>query len=456
MRLLFDRGTVLLRDPPEGARIDEIPGVLWDHRVNGYRAPARLTYALLSALRERRIQVSDRPSPKLAPPSAFQPISLRPYQEAALEAWRLAGRRGVVVLPTGAGKTRIALAAMASVRAPVLCLVPTKALLTQWCLALADVYSGAVGRFGDGERTLAPVTVATFASAFRHMPVLGDRFGLIVVDEAHHFGSGARDEALEMAIAPLRLGLTATASPPGPAADRLAALVGPIVYELSLGDLADAVAPLDRITWRVRLDPDERREYDLLAGVYRRAYRAFLGGRLGSRWEDFLRHASQTDEGRVGISAWRRASRLLAYPRAKQQALRVLLARHRAQRTLVFVANNETAYAVAREHLIMPLTCDIGAREREAVLQRFRAGSLRALVSAQVLNEGIDVPDADVGIVVAGSLGAREHVQRIGRVLRPRPGKRALVYELVVAGTGEVRQAERRAEPLAPRARPAA
>jgi superfamily II DNA or RNA helicase len=134
----------------------------------------------------------------------------------------------------------------------------------------------------------------------------------------------------------------------------------------------------------------------------------------------------------------------------------MLLARHRGQRTLVFVADNDTAYRIARAELVMPLTCDIGRREREDVLARFRAGQLRALVSAQVLNEGLDVPDADVGIVVGGRHGEREHIQRVGRLLRPGVGKRATVYELVVPQSGEARAAERRWGRLAPRSRPAA
>jgi superfamily II DNA or RNA helicase len=452
VRLEFDRGTLLLRDVPPTAGLDRMGGVLWDERVGCFRAPARLTYPLLSALRRRDVRVSDSPRPVLDPPSGFRPPLLRPYQQAALDAWRVAGRRGLIVLPTGSGKTRIALAAMAATRAPILCLVPTRALLSQWCLAIADVYEGPIGRWGDGQHTVAPITVATFAGAYHHMQRLGDHFGLLVVDEAHHFGAGFRDEALEMSIAPLRLGLTATPPVPGPQTDRLATLIGPVAYELALGDLVgDALAPLDRMTWHVHLTRDERREYEALRDTYRKAFDAFMGGRPNAGWKDFLRHASRTDEGRLGIAAWRRSSRLLAYPHAKREVLALLLRRHRGQRTLVFVANNETAYAVAHEHLIMPLTCDIGTKEREAMLARFRDGRIFALVSAQVLNEGIDVPDAEVGIVVAGSLGAREHVQRVGRLLRPRPEKRAVLHELVVARTGEVHRAERRGEPLASR-----
>jgi superfamily II DNA or RNA helicase len=128
-----------------------------------------------------------------------------------------------------------------------------------------------------------------------------------------------------------------------------------------------------------------------------------------------------------------------------------LLGRHRRARVLIFTADNETAYAIARKHLIMPLTCDIGRQERDEVLERFRRGELRALVSARVLNEGIDVPDADVAVIVGGALGEREHVQRVGRLLRPAEGKRALVYELVTRNTVEAGQARRRRQGLAAR-----
>jgi superfamily II DNA or RNA helicase len=457
MRLVFDRGTLLLKDAPPGVEHTDLPGVLWDARVGAARAPARIAYALAAALRRRDVPLTDTPRPRLVPPSGIRPVALRPYQHEALVSWRRAGRRGVVVLPTGAGKTRVALAAIAATRTPCLVLVPTRALLDQWVAALGEIYDGPIGRFGDGARVLTPLTVATFASAYRHMPVLGDRFGMVVVDEAHHFGAGPFDDALEMSIAPVRLGLTATPLSPGPAATRLAQLVGPTVFELNVADLAGPyLAPLKRVTWRLALDAEERREYDALVTVYREALRAFMGNHLGASWQDFLKHAARTDEGRRGIAAWRRAARLLAFPRCKREALAVLLERHRTQRTLVFVAHNDTAYAIAREHFITPLTADIGREERHATLERFREGTLRALVSAQVLNEGVDVPDAEIGIVVAGRMGEREHVQRVGRLLRPAPGKQAIVYELVVGRSGEVRQAERRGARLAARGRSAA
>jgi superfamily II DNA or RNA helicase len=456
VRLQFDRGTLLIEDPPDTLDAAELPDVRWDPRVGKHRAPAHRAYALASEIRRRGIPV-EAPRPALDPPAGVRTPALRPYQEAALAAWRLGGRRGVIALPTGGGKTQVALGAVAATRTPCLCLVPTRALLAQWLTALAAVWDGPIGRFGDGDRVLAPLTVATFAGAWRHMARIGDRFGLLVVDEAHHFGGGRQDEILEMSIAPLRLGLTATPPEPGPAATRLGALLGPVVFERSIAELTGPyLAPLERITWHLALDPDERREYDALRAVYGQAWRVYLGNHLGAGWEDFLRHASHTEGGRRGVAAWRRARRLLAFPRRKREALALLLGRHRAHRTLVFVADNQTAYAVAREHLIMPLTCDIGRRERQDALARFRAGEWRALVSAQVLNEGLDVPDAEVGIVVGGSAGEREHVQRVGRLLRPGAGKRAIVYELVIGRSSESERAEKRGGHLAFASRSAA
>jgi superfamily II DNA or RNA helicase len=381
----------------------------------------------------------------------WQSLELRPYQKDALLAWNVAGRRGVTVLPTGSGKTRLALAALALTRVPALCLVPTRVLLRQWIDELRVAYGGAVGCLGDGDHALADVCVATFESAYRYMPYIGRRFGMVVIDEVHHFGGGIRDEALEMCAAAFRLGLTAT-PPPEVAALRLDVMVGPIVFELGVADLTGRwLAELDRVVLRLPLDPEERRCYANELRRFRAVYREFQRHQPTGSWRDFALFARASAEGRAALSAWRHARRMLGLTQAKRAVVRELLARHHDSRVLVFTADNDAAYAIAREQLVMPITCHVSRGERAAALESFRSGELRALVSARVLNEGIDVPDADVAIIVAGAHGEREYVQRIGRLLRPRPGKRALVYELMTVGTSEARHSVQRRWRLATR-----
>ena len=445
MKLRFDRGTIVLTDPPEGLNLAEAPGVLWDPRVRAHRTPASRYPALKRWLLEGGARFQDITPPPRSMQEAWADIDLRPYQEAALSAWELAHRRGVVALPTGSGKTRLALAAMQRTRLAALCLVPTRVLLDQWSREISAVYRSPVGCYGDGVRQLTPLTVATFESAYRHMDQLGDRFDLLIVDEVHHFGGGLRDEALEMAMADARLGLTATPPRGAGAAARLAELVGPTVFELAVGDLAGGfLASFDAITLYLDLSPEERSAYTSLSGVFTGAYGEFRRAAPDASWTDFSQHAARTPEGRRALAAWRQMRRLLAFTDAKRRALQSLLERHRSSRMLIFTADNDTAYAIAREHLVMPLTCDIGRQERDDVLERFRRGDIRTLVSARVLNEGLDVPDADAAVVVGGALGEREHVQRVGRLLRPGEGKRAVVYELVTRHTIEVGQARRR------------
>jgi len=452
VHLRFDRGTILLADPPAGLELTGAPGILWDPRVRVHRAPASAYAALARWLRDRGVRFVDAARVDRALTEGWGEPGLRDYQSAALCAWELASRRGVVVLPTGSGKTRVALAAMASTRLPALCLVPTRVLLEQWRREIAVVYPHPVGCHGDGRRDVTAVTVATYESAYRHMDRLGARFDLLIVDEVHHFGCGFRDEALEMTLADARLGLTATPPRDATQAPRLAELVGPTVYELAIGDLTGRfLASFDSIVLHLDLTDAERARYTAVSHVFTAAFATFLRALPQATWPDFVRAAARTTEGRRALAAWREARQLLALTDAKRRALQALFARHRDARVLVFTADNASAYAIAREHLVMPLTCDIGRAERDDVLGAFRQGRLRALVSSRVLNEGLDVPDADIAVIVGGALGVREHVQRVGRLLRPRPGKRALVYELVTRQTLEVSQAWRRRQGLAGR-----
>ena len=454
MRLEFDRGTLVCRDVPAGLDPACLPGMLWDERVGVFRAPAERYAALREVLLAHGVAFIDHVTAdcRAEVPTAWLDVPLRPYQETALSAWEIAGRRGIVALPTGSGKTRVAVAAASRARVSTLVLVPTRILLEQWLEVLAKFYQGPVGCVGDGIFRVEALTVTTFESAWRHMAMLGGRFGLLIVDEVHHFGSGLRDEALAMSVAPARLGLTATPPTDDAARARLAQLVGPTVYQLAIGDLAGRfLASFDIVVMGVDLTPEERRVYETNRTVFREAFRAFCRMQAEPTWQGFTAVAKRSDSGRRALNAFRCARRMLGLTAKKTELVSSLLQRHRDARVLVFTADNDTAYALARRELIMPITCDIGRKERREALERFRTGELRALVSAQVLNEGIDVPDADVAIIVGGAGGEREYVQRVGRLLRPSAGKRAVVYELVTHATFEVRQSFRRRRGLAPR-----
>jgi superfamily II DNA or RNA helicase len=448
MQLVFDRGTLLLRG--KLAETSDLPGILWDARVGAWRAPAFRHKELARELARHYPDFRDEVCPPLQSPQPIACPELRPYQAAAVAAWERAGGRGIIALPTGAGKTRTAIAIIARTGRRTLCLVPTRVLLTQWVATLRDAGFGPVGEYGDGRRTEQPITVATYASALRNVEVLGNRFDLLIVDEVHHFGSGAGDETLEMCTAWSRLGLSATPPEDDDRRAGLDALVGPEVYRTSVEELAgNYLAPFQLITITVGLTPSERAAYEAELAVFRPVCRAFFQTAPRATWSDFIAAAGKSDAGRQAISSWRRSRAIVRYSAEKRAAVGDLLPRHRNARILVFAADNETAYAVAREHLVQPITCDIGPKERARALEHFSRGDLRILVSARVLNEGLDVPAADIAIVAGGSQGCREYVQRIGRVLRPAEGKKALVYDIVTRGTFEAPRADRHRRALA-------
>lgn len=452
-KLSFDRGTLLL-ERADRELAGRLPGMLWDPRTRNHRAPGWRYRELLAVFAEEQVLVDDQVKGHLQQAQgAWHRAELRSYQQMALSAWELGDHRGIVVLPTGSGKTRLALAAAQSVApAAVLCLVPTRVLLHQWLKELAGCYAGELGCWGDGRHTTAPVTVATFESALRYAPRIGARFELLVIDEVHHFGDRLKDEALEMCVAPMRLGLTATLPVDEVQLERLFELVGPVQYELSIADLAGTyLAEYDTVVLAAPLTAQERAAYRAEHAAFAHVYRAFRQVCPAAPWGDFVKAASRSDEGRRALAAWRRSRQIVALPAAKRALVAQLLTRHQEGKVLIFTPDNPSAYEIARSELVMPLTCDIERRERDEVLERFRRNELRVLVSSRVLNEGLDVPDTDVAIVVGGALGEREHVQRVGRLLRPSPGKRALVYELVATGTSEAQASLRRRRALAAR-----
>jgi len=141
--------------------------------------------------------------------------------------------------------------------------------------------------------------------------------------------------------------------------------------------------------------------------------------------------------------------------RAKLRTVWELANRHCGERMLIFTADNATAYELGRLFFWPVLTHHTKAAERKEFLEKFRSGEYPVLVTSKVLNEGVDVPAAAVGVILSGSGSVREHVQRLGRILRPAPGKdQAVLYELVSADTSEENVSRRRRNHAAYRRKP--
>jgi len=423
------------------------PSSEFDPRTLSHRAPARAYAEIVLWLRKSGLAYDDqaRAYGELEPKLALERAA-RPFQQEALVEFRKAGGRGVVVLPTGAGKSHVAVLAIDDRRRSALVVVPTLDLVRQWYDLLRTTFATEVGIVGGGSYELRPLTVTTYDSAYLHMQNFGARFGTVVFDECHHLPGASYELAAEFCLAPFRLGLTATPERSDGREATLARLIGPVVYRRDIVELAGEYLA-EYVTERVNIEltPEEREEYDIARKIYVDFLRA-SGVRLGSPsgWSDFLMRASRSEAGLRALAAYRRQRELALASGQKLECLASLLARHRTDRVLVFTDDNATAYAISRRFLVPVITHQTKVRERSEILQKFSSGEYGVVTTSRVLNEGVDVPEARVAIVISGSGSVREHVQRLGRILRRREGKQAILYELVSSGTGEGSTSERR------------
>jgi superfamily II DNA or RNA helicase len=443
--LRFDRGTLLLEGFPD----EEVPpSFRKDARVGMWRAPAIAYHQVALDLHKRGIPYDDQAR-------AYGPLNRehrsertpRDYQREAVAAWRAAGRRGTVVLPTGAGKSFVAELAIALCDRSALVVAPTLDLVGQWYDGLRRAFGDPVGIVGGGVHEVHDITVTTYDSAYIHVERYGARFGLVVFDEVHHLPGATYSQAAEGSLAPFRLGLTATLEREDGGEERVESLIGPVVYRKGIRDLSgEFLASYQTEVLEVSLSQEERAAHDGAMALYRsfRESRGIGGGRSG--WNHFLREAARSSEGRKAHRAWLDARRILQGNQAKLQRLEELLRQHASDRVLVFTNDNATVYKLSRQLLLPAITHQTDLKERSRLLQDFSDGTLPVLVTSRVLNEGVDLPAADVAIVLSGTSTVREHVQRLGRILRPQADKHAILYEIVVEESAEQRTSRLRRE----------
>jgi superfamily II DNA or RNA helicase len=360
----------------------------------------------------------------------------RGAQVEAIAAWKKAGY-GMVWMPTGTGKTEVALHIIRDLGKSSLIVAPTRDLMYQWQRRIAKGLDYQAGLIGDQHYTIKPISVATYHSACIHMPKLGNRFELVIFDEVHHLPGEVRGDAARMCAAPLRLGLTAT-PPTGQRLNDLVELAGPALFHQEIQDAAgDSLAEYEIVKCPVEMTEAERDEYDRLGKVVSEFY--------GKKRKDFPRYsheelsadAATNQEAKKVLRAYHRRAALVAGAEAKLNVLEDLFLMHPTAPTIIWAADNQTARDIAARFLIPCILSHCLRPEREWILDGFEQDKFKAIVSCKLLNEGVDVPKAKVGISLGGTASEAEAIQKLGRILRKTGGIPAVFYDVYCAQSAD-------------------
>ena len=356
-----------------------------------------------------------------------RPFALREYQRQAVASFIAPGTErggsGVVVLPCGAGKTMVGLGAMAELGRFTLVLGTNIDALRQWRDEILDkswLEPEQIGEYSGEKKDVRPVTLATYqiltyrkrkTDPFHHF-ALFDRedWGLIIYDEVHLLPAPAFRVAAEVQ-ARRRLGLTATLVREDGLEGEVFSLIGPKRFDIPWrllereGWIAEAVCFELRVPFR---STDDRLAY--------------------------------------AVSAGRQQFRLASENPAKNRIVRRLIERHRDDQVLVIGQYLDQLRELAAELGAPLITGATTTGRREELYAAFRRGEVGLLVVSKVANFAVDLPDANVAIQVSGTFGSRqEEAQRLGRILRPKPGhNQATFYSLITRDTIEQEYAAKR------------
>jgi superfamily II DNA or RNA helicase len=440
LRLSFRDGVLCLEGAAGPLAAEEHVG---RHPLGNFIAPAYKYAHLLKRSRELGVAVEDHAAKFLTTASLTYTEALDPFdfQKEAIEAWEHNQRRGIVVLPTGAGKsfmTRLLIAQLAiqDAACSALIIVPTRALLYQWHAQMHAAFGEDIGMIGDDEFDVRPITVTTYASARMHMNHIGNRWKLAVFDEVHRkMSQGPSSKAARFCLAPYRLGLTAT--PRAGEATLLTELIGPIVFEKTTEEMIEReiLSVFDRKLVRLAPTAAEVAEFhrikEPMDKVWKRAKEAHRVQEGAWLVRERMYHP---DDVALAQRSQLQALRYWQSVPSRMARLAGILQQHPNDRVLIFTESRHAAFEISRRFLIPAVTADITAEERSFYLTAFARGRCRALVTAKALEEGIDLPDANVAIILAGGRRVKSdpisYIQRRGRILRKRKGKRAVVYEI--------------------------
>ncbi|MFQ6123457.1 MAG: DEAD/DEAH box helicase [Candidatus Heimdallarchaeota archaeon] len=425
-----------------------------DTRLHAVRLPPRLFPEVREFLEKQGRVVETRFSTDFSLSGSVQ-INFEPraYQQEALQKWFLTGNRGVIVAPTASGKSFIGAMAINLTQMKTLILVPTLNLLEQWEQflrqhLLIEQPTELIGQFGGGRKEIRDITIITYDSAHLYVRRLRDHFGLLIADECHHLVAASYRLIADGSIAPFRLGLTATPERADELHHDLAFLIGSEIVRITPQELEDKgfIAPFKVERVPVFLDAEEKRRYEKARNIYQKYLKTRnIRFRSIKDFEQKLVFWSGRDpKAREALLAHHEARKIAFNARRKIEKVGELLAQHKTTQILIFTEFTRIAEEIGRRFLIPVITHRTKLVERKEILQKFTHGEISKLCTGRVLDEGLDVAGASVGIVVSGSAQARQAIQRLGRLLRPKAGKEAILYEIISERTIEETVSQRR------------
>lgn len=412
-----------------------IPYKLWD---------------LIGVLRGKGFEIIDRSGllrdKKLPYKIELRKVELRPYQREALEAWIKNNGKGIVALPTGSGKTLIGIAAIAQTSLRTLIITYTREQMFQWreqIYKYTTAEPGLVGLIYSREKRLAPITITTYQSGFRNIKELSPFFDLLIVDEVHHLPADKFRYIAIHSISRYRMGLSATPVREDGRHEELFPLLGGIIYYRSAAELANMgyLARYRVLTIKVGLRKDEKKLFEDL----RKTYKVLSGGRS---FNEVLDSALKGDEkAKNALRIHNQMRMILAKSKSKiDKAVEIAEKEYRrGSKIIIFTQYIEQAKEIAEKLNAYLLTGEVPVEKRKRVLEEFKNRDNGILVVTTVGDEGLDIPDANVGIIVSGTGSRRQFIQRLGRILRPKPnGVEARLYEIVLEKTPEEYHARKR------------
>jgi len=367
------------------------------------------------------------------------------WQKDALAAWLNQKGRGIIVAATGTGKTFVggsAIEQRLKAGKTSVVIAPTQALVTQWRNELEERFRGKVG--SAQTQTDAPFSNGALIEVFTNnllgheSEVMINRIltqfpkTLLVADECHHLGSEKLGQRILKRKWHYALGLTATLERSNGNIDAIKSGIGAICFTYGIADgIRDgSLAEFDLVEYAIKLSPTARIEYDELDEKYKRAITRFrkvhdperklTGGQLIAK-----ANAVNDPLGGMLLGARNKRREFVASETGKIDALKSLEL-HKSQprpRALLFAETmkmTEAASSAASKgtFLIAAIDHKKSSADRDAVLRAFSAGKIAGIAGPKILDEGINLPSADLGIILARTFSSVQMVQRFGRVLR--------------------------------------